>query len=86
LNFSIDDAKNTDNAWLETSVCCYIQTDMNKTISSNQYIDLNELFPEVSSSYEKTTYTWHHVTRTSQLLDSERDVIKLIAKRYNAYW
>lgn len=29
---------------------------------------------------------WHKITRTSKILDSERDVIKLISKRYNAYW
>ena len=83
--FELDDSKNTDNAWLETSVCCYIQTNLNKSISSNPHIDLNELFPD-PSLYEKTTYAWHHVTRASKLLDSERDVIRLIAKRYNAYW
>ncbi|CAF4103900.1 unnamed protein product [Rotaria magnacalcarata] len=81
----VDDPKNTDNAWLETSICCYIQTDLSKNISSNPAIDLNRLFPVLSSN-EKTSYTWHQVTRTSKVLESERDVIRLIAKRYNAYW
>lgn len=81
----IDDARNTDNAWLETSVCCYIQTNKQKNISSNPQLDLNELFPGSSSAVPES-YTWHHVSRTSELLNSERDVIKLIAKRYNAYW
>ncbi|CAF0981441.1 unnamed protein product [Rotaria sordida] len=81
----IDDPKNTDNAWLETSICCYIQTNINENISSNQHIDLNELFPHESLN-EKTSYIWYQVTRTSKVLDSERDVIRLIAKRYNAYW
>ncbi|CAF1577174.1 unnamed protein product [Rotaria sp. Silwood1] len=82
----IDDPKNTDNAWLETSICCYIQTNINKIVSSNLNIDLNELFPNELITNEKITYTWHQVTRTSKILDSEHDVIKLIAKRYNAYW
>ncbi|CAF1215097.1 unnamed protein product [Adineta steineri] len=81
----IDDSKNTDNAWLETSICCYVQTNINKNISSNQHIDLNQLFPDPSSN-EKLTYTWRYVSHTTKLLDSEHNVIKLIAKRYNAYW
>ncbi|CAF5025838.1 unnamed protein product [Rotaria sp. Silwood1] len=82
----VNDPKNTDNAWLETSICCYIQTNINKIVSSNLNIDLNELFPNELITNEKITYTWHQVTRTSKILDSEHDVIKLIAKRYNAYW
>jgi hypothetical protein len=62
-----------------------MQTNINKSISSNPHIDLNKIFPD-PSPYEKTNYGWHYITRTSKLLDSERDVIRLIAKRYNAYW
>jgi len=78
----IDDEKNTDNAWLETSVCCYIQTNLNRIHSSNPNLDLNELFPGQSSS----NYTWHQATHSSPLLDSERDVLRLISTHYNAYW
>lgn len=83
--FRADDSKNTDNAWLETSVCCYIQTHLNETLSSNRSIDLNKLFPDPSSP-DRTAYTWRTITQTSKLLDSERDVVQLIAKRYDAYW
>lgn len=81
----LDDARNTDNAWLETSVCCYIQTDLHPTISSNRQIDLKRLFPRRTSN-SQMKYCWSRLNQHSTLLESEREVVQLISQRYHAAW
>ncbi|CAF1606690.1 unnamed protein product, partial [Didymodactylos carnosus] len=75
----IDDIVNTDNAWLETVVYCYVQNR-----SMENIIDLDDLFPPDLD--KKEYFTWNSLSRTSELLESERDLLKLIAKTQNAYW
>ena len=80
-SFRADDSRNTDNAWLETSVCCYIQRHR-----STDQLDLDAVFPDSSSRVNTTDYQWYRASQTSDLLESERDVVRLIANRYRAYW
>lgn len=79
--YSQDDERNTDNAWIETSICCYLQRKSREIPS----IDLNELFPS-SSHRHSTIYRWYSVNRTSPIRRCERDILKLIAKHYQTFW
>ena len=83
--FDLDDVRNTDNAWLETSVCCFVQSHFHQRISSNNEFDLRKLFPDRTNG-EKFDYYWQKIDSKTSLLDSERDLIKLIAHRYRANW
>ena len=74
---SLDDERNTDNAWIETTICSYLQSKFDEQRS----IDLNELF----STPSPTIYQWLSLSRTTPIRPCERDILKLIAKRYETF-